>query len=156
MRVVDIHAHWYPAEWLKVFEKDGAREGASLERREGKYFLKAKQGAIYLPSLAVPHALKEQGIEQIVAPLPTVAGELSGEVGGFALILYPFLAAETGMRLGLSDRQWTELGAVLKRVHASQLPPDVVAGTRERYVQAFERITGAPFARYLQEDVIAP
>jgi aminocarboxymuconate-semialdehyde decarboxylase len=42
MRVVDIHAHWYPAEWLKVFEKDGAKEGASLERREGKYFLKAK------------------------------------------------------------------------------------------------------------------
>jgi phosphoribosylaminoimidazole-succinocarboxamide synthase len=35
------------------------------------------------------------------------------------------------------------------------LPGDVVAGTRDRYVEAFERITGASFARYLQEDVIA-
>ncbi len=35
------------------------------------------------------------------------------------------------------------------------LPPDVVDGTRARYIEAFERITGASFARYLQEDVIA-
>jgi len=36
-----------------------------------------------------------------------------------------------------------------------ELPEDVVAGTRARYVEAFERITGASFARYLREDVIA-
>jgi hypothetical protein len=35
------------------------------------------------------------------------------------------------------------------------LPQDVVDGTRARYVEAYERITGASFARYLQEDVIA-
>jgi phosphoribosylaminoimidazole-succinocarboxamide synthase len=34
------------------------------------------------------------------------------------------------------------------------LPPDVVAGTRARYVEAFERITGEPFARYLDDDVV--
>ena len=32
MRTIDIHAHWYPDEWLKLFEKDGPREGARLER----------------------------------------------------------------------------------------------------------------------------
>ena len=32
----------------------------------------------------------------------------------------------------------------------------VVAGTRARYVEAFERITGASFQRYLDEDVIEP
>ena len=36
------------------------------------------------------------------------------------------------------------------------LPDEVVAGTRARYVEAYERITGASFERYLQEDVIAP
>jgi phosphoribosylaminoimidazole-succinocarboxamide synthase len=36
-----------------------------------------------------------------------------------------------------------------------ELPADVVDGTRDRYIEAFERITGASFARYLQEDVIA-
>lgn len=35
------------------------------------------------------------------------------------------------------------------------LPDAVVEGTRDRYIEAFERITGASFARYLQEDVIA-
>jgi phosphoribosylaminoimidazole-succinocarboxamide synthase len=34
------------------------------------------------------------------------------------------------------------------------LPADVVDGTRQRYVEAFERITGASFERYLAEDVI--
>jgi len=42
MKTVDIHAHWYPQEWIRVFEKDGAKEGASIERRDGKYFLKVK------------------------------------------------------------------------------------------------------------------
>jgi len=36
------------------------------------------------------------------------------------------------------------------------VPDDVVAGTRRRYIEAFERITGASFDRYLEEDVIAP
>jgi phosphoribosylaminoimidazole-succinocarboxamide synthase len=35
------------------------------------------------------------------------------------------------------------------------LPDEVVTGTRTRYTEAFERITGASFERYLQEDVIA-
>jgi phosphoribosylaminoimidazole-succinocarboxamide synthase len=35
------------------------------------------------------------------------------------------------------------------------LPAEVVAGTRARYIEAFERITRASFDRYLQEDVIA-
>jgi phosphoribosylaminoimidazole-succinocarboxamide synthase len=36
-----------------------------------------------------------------------------------------------------------------------ELPDEIVAGTRRRYVEAFERITGASFQRYLDEDVIA-
>jgi len=44
MKTVDIHAHWYPQEWIRLFEKDGAAEGASLERTDGGgYRLKAKQ-----------------------------------------------------------------------------------------------------------------
>ena len=35
-----------------------------------------------------------------------------------------------------------------------ELPAEVVAGTRKRYVEAFERITGGSFERYLTEDVI--
>jgi len=42
MPTIDIHAHWYPEEWLKLFEKDGPKEGASLERDAKGYRLKAK------------------------------------------------------------------------------------------------------------------
>jgi aminocarboxymuconate-semialdehyde decarboxylase len=37
MRTIDIHAHWYPHEWLRVFERDGPKEGARLERKGKGY-----------------------------------------------------------------------------------------------------------------------
>src|SRR5256714_15616163 len=43
MSTIDIHSHWYPQEWIRLFEKDGAKESAAIERKDGKYFLKAKQ-----------------------------------------------------------------------------------------------------------------
>ena len=43
MPTIDIHAHWYPQEWLTLFQRDGAKEGASLERgADGRYSLRAK------------------------------------------------------------------------------------------------------------------
>jgi phosphoribosylaminoimidazole-succinocarboxamide synthase len=53
-------------------------------------------------------------------------------------------------------RDWLEGQPWAKTAPGPELPPDVVAGTRARYVAAFERITGASFARYLEEDVVAP
>ena len=52
-------------------------------------------------------------------------------------------------------RDWLEQQPWDKTAPGPELPDDVVAGTRARYVEAFERITGASFARYLMEDVIA-
>ena len=53
-------------------------------------------------------------------------------------------------------RDWLETQPWDKTAPGPALPPDVIAGTRSRYIEAFERITGASFERYLQEDVIAP
>ena len=53
-------------------------------------------------------------------------------------------------------RDWLEGRGWNKQPPGPSLPLDVVSETRERYVAAFERITGASFDRYLQEDVIAP
>jgi phosphoribosylaminoimidazole-succinocarboxamide synthase len=52
-------------------------------------------------------------------------------------------------------RDWLEAQPWGKTAPGPELPPEVVDGTRARYVAAYERITGASFARYLQEDVIA-
>ena len=51
-------------------------------------------------------------------------------------------------------RDWLETQDWDKTPPGPELPPDVVAGTRSRYVEAFERITGASFDRYLSEDRI--
>jgi phosphoribosylaminoimidazole-succinocarboxamide synthase len=53
-------------------------------------------------------------------------------------------------------RDWLETQPWTKTAPGPELPDEVVAGTRARYVEAYERITGASFARYLAEDVIAP
>ena len=51
-------------------------------------------------------------------------------------------------------RDWLERQPWDKTAPGPALPDDVVAGTRARYVQAYERITSASFGRYLAEDVI--
>ncbi len=43
VRTVDTHAHWYPAEWLKLFDRDGAREGAKLERNGSRYTIRTER-----------------------------------------------------------------------------------------------------------------
>jgi len=52
-------------------------------------------------------------------------------------------------------RDWLETQPWDKTYPGPELPAEIVADTRQRYVAAFERITGASFERYLQEDVIA-
>ena len=51
-------------------------------------------------------------------------------------------------------RDWLETQPWDKTYPGPELPAEIVADTRKRYVAAFERITGAAFDRYLQEDVI--
>ena len=53
-------------------------------------------------------------------------------------------------------RDWLERQPWDKTAPGPVLPDDVIAGTRGRYIEAYERITGASFERYLREDVIAP
>lgn len=92
------------------------------------YFLKLRKGAVYEPSLTVPRFLNDAGIRQVVAALPTVNGELCASVEDFALILYPFIEGRTGRSAGLSDQQWVEFGAALRKIHTVQLP-DALART---------------------------
>lgn len=96
-------------------------------RSDGAYFLKARRAPMYEPSVAVPRFLVEQGLHQVVAPLPTVDGALWVAFGKFNLILYPFIDARTGKDAGMTPRQWTELGRVLKKMHSLEPPASLRA-----------------------------
>jgi spectinomycin phosphotransferase len=105
------------------------------------YFLKAKRLPVYKPSLAIPHYLKEQGLHQVVAPLPSKTQNLYQTLDDFALILYPFIDGDNGMNLGLSDKQWLEYGVFLKNLHAIKLPDELSTTIqRETFIPHPERL----------------
>jgi len=91
----------------------------------GDYFLKVRTQLTNEPSLLVPRYLHDHGSARVVAPLPTDTGALWTTAGGYALILYPFVAGTTGMERGMSERQWVDYGALLRQIHAAALPPDL-------------------------------
>jgi phosphoribosylaminoimidazole-succinocarboxamide synthase len=47
-------------------------------------------------------------------------------------------------------RDWAASAGWDKKPPAPAIPEEVIAGTRERYIEAYERITGEPFAAWLQ------
>ena len=49
-------------------------------------------------------------------------------------------------------RDWLEARGWDKQPPAPELPDDVVSGTRDRYVEAYQRLTGEPFSAYLQRN----
>jgi phosphoribosylaminoimidazole-succinocarboxamide synthase len=51
-------------------------------------------------------------------------------------------------------RDWLETQSWDKTPPGPALPADVISGTRDRYAEAFERISGGSFERYLGLDVI--
>jgi len=89
------------------------------------YFLKVRTRVDNAAGLLVPRYLRDRGIAQVVAPLPAATGALWAEVGDYAAILYPFVAGATGMARGLTDQQWIDYGAPLRRVHDTALAPDL-------------------------------
>lgn len=90
---------------------------------EMAYFLKLRKGAFDEITIAVPQFLKAQGIQSIIAPLETRAGQGWASFGAYKMILYPFIEGENGYQVKLSDRQWLDLGAALKGIHTAQVPP---------------------------------
>lgn len=90
------------------------------------YFLKVKRDAVTELSVRLPRYLKEQGIEQVVAPIPTMTGQLWGKIDDFTLILYPYIEGKTGMAGGLSHSQWIAFGAALRQLHSVRLSPELL------------------------------
>jgi spectinomycin phosphotransferase len=98
-----------------------------VEAKDGNlYFLKVKTKVSNLGSLFVPKFLKDHGVKQVVAPLSSNTQNLLAEMDGFSIILYPFVAGQEAMNIGMTDSQWIELGSVLKQIHHTELPSDLL------------------------------
>lgn len=83
-----------------------------------QYFAKLRRGQPKRAALHVPHYLRRQGIEPVVAPLPTLAGDLSAPIDDeFWLILYPFVSGESAWGRQLTSAQWRAWGAIARAIH---------------------------------------
>lgn len=97
---------------------------------ERLFFLKLRLSVTNEASLAVPRFLHDHGIEQVVAPRPSVDGRLWVEAGGYALIVYPFVAGMTGMERRLSAQQWRDYGTTLRQIHDVLVTPELIRQMR--------------------------
>jgi spectinomycin phosphotransferase len=110
-----------------------------------RYFLKLRRGAIHTTPAAIARYLKAEGVRQVVAPLPTVTGQLTTPLGDYTLLLYPWVDGRSGMEAGLTDDQWTAYGALVHRIHEAHPPADLAAELpREDFVL---RHNWGPFVR---------
>jgi spectinomycin phosphotransferase len=89
------------------------------------YFLKLRSGEFNTASVMVPKYLADQGIKQVISPLPNNEGQLWTELALFKVILYPYIEGYNGVEVKLSDEQWFEFGSVIKKLHGITLPHEL-------------------------------
>jgi spectinomycin phosphotransferase len=102
---------------FRAAAKDGAQ-----------YFVKLRGGPFALASVMVPKFLSDQGLRQIIPPLPARTGQLWAELAPYKVILYPYVEGWHGFERNLSDNQWVEFGAAVQRFHSTGFPQAVTDG----------------------------
>ena len=113
--------------------------------RDGRdYFVKLRRGAFDDLTIHLPWFLRQQGITQVIAPLPTRDAGLWARVDGYLLAVFPYVAGVNGYEMDLLDRHWVELGRALRAVHALDLPADLASRIpRETYAAMWrEKVRG--------------
>jgi spectinomycin phosphotransferase len=92
-----------------------------------EYFCKLQRGAFDATSVELPKFLSEQGIEHIIPPLTARDGRLCAALGEFNLVAYPFIVGSDGFHVEMTERQVSDFGVALKRIHTTALSPHLIA-----------------------------
>ena len=87
------------------------------------YFCKLRCSEFEEISVELPRFLIEQGIAQVIPPLPSKTDRLWAQLEAFHVILYPFVEGTSGFEEKLTERQWADFGTALQRIHTLSLPP---------------------------------
>ncbi|MDP2193350.1 MAG: aminoglycoside phosphotransferase family protein [Alphaproteobacteria bacterium] len=89
------------------------------------YFLKLRSVEFLEASVSVPKYLADLGIKQVIPPLATKAGQLWASLSSFKAILYPYVGGNNGVEAKLSEDQWAQFGAAIKRLHSTDIPASI-------------------------------
>lgn len=116
----------------------GADEGTAVYRAvaeegapgRGTYFVKLHRGRFDEIVVTLPKFLGDQGIRQIIRPLPARDGTLWADLDPFRMVLYPFNPGRDAYQRNLSIEQWSVFGRALRRIHDAQIPPALIEHIR--------------------------
>jgi len=113
----------------------GADPNASVYRvvtkDEASFFVKLRKGDFNEASVTIPNYLSALGIKQVIPALTTQAGQLWANLNPFKIILYPFVEGQPAFAGIMSNQQWFEFGATLKRFHASPISARITSSIQK-------------------------
>ena len=81
------------------------------------YFVKLKYDSHDEINLSIIRLLHDAGVKEIILPAHTFEGKLFQQLGGFKIIVYPFIDAPNGFTQNLTAKQWEQLGKALRKIH---------------------------------------
>jgi spectinomycin phosphotransferase len=116
------------------------------------YFVKLRKGDFNEASVRVPNFLSGLGIKQIIPSLTTQTGQLWANLNPFKVILYSFVEGHNGFEKRLSNEQWVEFGAALKRVHTANISSAITSSIQKDNFSPRWRDTVKMFLKRIEKE----
>lgn len=117
------------------------------------YFLKLRRGEFINASVSVPKYLADFGIKQVIPPLATKARQLWTSLASFKASLYPYVEGRNGVETKLSEDQWIQFGAAIKKLHSTDIPNALTSGTSREVFSSKWRETVKAFLMRIENEV---
>lgn len=117
------------------------------------YFLKLRRGEFIDSSVSVPEYLASLGIKQVIPPLATKTRQLWTSLASFKAILYPYVEGRNGVEAKLSENQWVQFGAAIKKLHSTDIPSTLTSGTPREAFSSKWRETVKVFLIRIENEV---
>lgn len=117
------------------------------------YFLKLRRGEFIDASVSVPKYLASFGIKQVIPPLTAKTRQLWTSLASFKAILYPYVEGRNGVETKLSEDQWVQFGAAIKKLHSTNIPNTLTSGTPREVFSSKWRETVKAFLMRIENEV---
>lgn len=117
------------------------------------YFLKLRSGKFLEASVSVPKYLADLGIKQVIPPILTKLGQLYSGLESFKAILYPYVEGRNGVEAKLSEDQWAQIGAAIKKLHSVDIPASITKGVPREMFSSKWRETVKAFLIRIENEV---
>ncbi|PJE16240.1 phosphotransferase [Legionella sp.] len=122
--------------------------GYKADSEFNSYFVKLKYGYFDEINLSIIRLLHDSGIKEIIFPIPTLEAKLFQQLEHFKVIVYPFIHAANGFTQNLTEKQWKQLGKVLRQIHTTAVPNSIQQQLRkETYSTKWREILRSFFSK---------